>query len=473
MQRSVRIRAAIFMVYAGIFASINPTPLPAQSSSSPKPDSYSANNRLPDPRFKVDILVVVAHPDDETMVTSYLAREIYDHAKRVAVVIGTRGNGGNNDVGPEQAASLADIREIEARQALGSLGITNVWFLGGSDTPSQNVLQSLETWDHGRALSRLIRIVRITRPSVILTFLPEFATGENHGDHQASGVLATEAFDLAGDPTVLSEQISPARDPDLNSNLTEALRPWQPQKIYFFSNPTHNIFDGQGPQYRSDEISPARHLSYGMLAAEAFTQHATQGGKTVERAIAGHTLSGLQEPIPLMEPVRLILGKSLVQSGVTNDVFTGVSPSFIPYRRAPGYTQVVHSEPVLELGDPWNFYHKFWQAHGLEHLANLVPPEISIHVAGTLILPLEIENPLDTPIHVAFSVQAPDGWTVKPTESATVAPLDRYYLRVRAVAPAAKSPGWQNVTVSAVSDGKNIGTVPIRVELTNNWVAPQ
>ncbi len=174
-----------------------------------------------------------------------------------------------------------------------------------------------------------------------------------------------------------------------------------------------------------------------------------------------------------MEPVRLILGKSLVQSGVTDDVFTGVSPSFVPYRRAPGYTQVVHSEPVLELGDPWNFYHKFWQAHGLEHLANLVPPEISIHVAGTLILPLEIENPLDTPIHVAFSVQAPDGWTVKPTESANVAPHDRYYLRVRAVAPAAKSPGWQNVTVSAVSDGKNIGTVPIRVELTNNWVAPQ
>jgi len=146
MQQSVRIQAAIMTVYAGFFASLNQTQLPAQSSSSPKPDSYIANNRLPDPRFKVDILVVVAHPDDETMVTSYLAREVHDHAKRVGVVIGTRGNGGNNDVGPEQAASLADIREIEARQALGSLGISNVWFLGGSDTPSQNVLQSLETW---------------------------------------------------------------------------------------------------------------------------------------------------------------------------------------------------------------------------------------------------------------------------------------------------------------------------------------
>ena len=85
-----------------------------------------------------------------------------------------------------------------------------------------------------------MRIVRITQPSVILTWLPDFTTGENHADHQASGVLATEAFDLAGDPTAFPEQVSPAANPDKNMNLTEGLRPWQPQKIYYFYNPTHD-----------------------------------------------------------------------------------------------------------------------------------------------------------------------------------------------------------------------------------------
>ncbi len=210
---------------AGLLAALGSSAAWAQSASDAKPDSYRDNNRPADPRFKADILLVVAHPDDEVMATAYLAREIYDNHKRVAVVYQTAGDEGNNDVGPEQAAALGDIRQIEGRRAVGSLGITNVWFLGGHDTVSQNVLTSLEHCGHGRCLDELVRIVRITQPSVILTWLPDFATGENHADHQASGVLATEAFDLAGDPTVLSEQVSPASNPDKNANLTEGLRP--------------------------------------------------------------------------------------------------------------------------------------------------------------------------------------------------------------------------------------------------------
>ena len=242
--------AAGFALGAAILAALCTHPALAQNTVDTKPDSYLLNNRPSDPRFKADILVVVAHPDDEVMVSAYLAREIFDNGKRVAVVYETDGDGGNNDVGSEQAAALGDIRQIEGRRAVGSLGITNVWFLGGHDTPSQNVLTSLERCSHGRCLDELVRIVRITRPSVILTWLPDFTTGENHADHQASGVLATEAFDMAGDPTVLSEQISPAANPDKNGNLTEGLRPWQPEKLYFFYNPTHNIFAGRGRSTR-------------------------------------------------------------------------------------------------------------------------------------------------------------------------------------------------------------------------------
>jgi LmbE family N-acetylglucosaminyl deacetylase len=467
--------AAGFVLGAAILAASCSSPAMAQNTADAKPDSYLLNNRPGDPRYKADILVVVAHPDDEVMVSAYLAREVFDNGKRVAVVYETDGDGGNNDVGPEQAAALGDIRQIEGRRAAASLGITNVWFLGGHDTPSQNVLTSLERCSHGRCLDELVRIVRITRPSVILTWLPDFATGENHADHQASGVLATEAFDMAGDPTALSEQVSPATNPDKNGNLTEGLRPWQPQKLYYFYNPTHDIFAGQGPQYSSQELSPSRHLSYGTLAAQAFAYHLTQGGTKIADEIANNTLGSSTGEISkiVTEPVRLILGKSFVPSGVTDDVFAGIVSGGVPYQRAPGFTATRHSEPSLEIGDPWRYYHQFWQAHGLDHLQSLVPLEISVHVDGTLAIPLVIDNPLDTAIDVSFSVAAPDGWKVTPVAAASVAPHVEYYLRILAAAPATKVPGWQQFTVLARSGNKTIGSVQIRAELSSGWVAPQ
>jgi LmbE family N-acetylglucosaminyl deacetylase len=459
---------------AGLLVALGSSVTGAQNTTDSKPDSYRANNRPPDPRYKADILLVVAHPDDEVMATAYLAREIYDNHKRVAVVYQTSGDEGNNDVGPEQAAALGDIRQIEGRRAVGSLGITNVWFLGGHDTVSQNVLTSLEHCGHGHCLDELVRIVRITQPSVILTWLPDFATGENHADHQASGVLATEAFDLAGDPTVFSEQVSPASNPDKNMNLTEGLRPWQPQKIYYFYNSTHDISTGQAPQYSSQEISPSRHVSYGMLAAEVFTYHLSQGGTKIVNEIAGNTLGSSAGIAKIATgPVQLIFGKSLVPSAVTDDVFTAVVPDGIAYHRVPGFTAPRHLEPTCEIGDPWSYYHKFWQAHGLDHLGSIVTIEVSIHVDGTLVIPLIVENPLDSAIDATFSVKAPDGWKVTPVAPASIAPHTQYYLRVLAAAPATKLPGWQQFAISAESGHKNIGTIPIRVELSDGWVAPQ
>ncbi len=186
-----------------------------------------------DERYKADILVMVAHPDDEAAVTPYVARALDEH-KRIAVVFGTRGSSGSNEAGAEQAAALGAVREIEARNALTTLGITSVWFLSGKDTASQNVLQSLANWDHGETLEQLVRLVRLTRPEVILTFLPGTFIGEDHGDHQASGVLATEAFDLAGNPAVFPEQI--AGPMKRLEPLLENLRPWQVKKIYYFAD---------------------------------------------------------------------------------------------------------------------------------------------------------------------------------------------------------------------------------------------
>jgi uncharacterized membrane protein len=109
----------------------------------------------------------------------------------------------------------------------------------------------------------------------------------------------------------------------------------------------------------------------------------------------------------------------------------------------------------------------------LDHLASLVPSEISVHVDGVLTIPLVIENPLDSAIKVTLSVKAPDGWKVSPIAPMSVAPHSRYNLRVQATAPATKLPGWQQFEVTATTGNESIGTVPIRVELSTGWVAPQ
>src|SRR5713101_5697009 len=82
-----------------------------------------------DDRYKADILLIVAHPDDDSLAAPYLAKAIYEEHKHVSVIYGTRGNAGGNAVGNEQAASLGAVREIEGRRALASMGILDVWYL--------------------------------------------------------------------------------------------------------------------------------------------------------------------------------------------------------------------------------------------------------------------------------------------------------------------------------------------------------
>src|SRR6266850_1887572 len=334
---------------------------------------------LPDERYKADMLLVVAHPDDEGAATPYLARALDDH-KRVAVVFGTRGSSGANEAGAEQAAALGDIREIEARNALATLGITNVWFLGGKDTASQNVLQSLANWGHGPWLEQLVRLVRLTRPEVILTFLPGTFIGEDHGDHQASGVLATEAFDLAGDPAVFPEQV--AGPTKRLEPFFENLRPWQVKKIYYFPDAEReDIFRGKGPEYSVKDISKSSKQPYWRMALDSFRSHQTQAKSFLDR------LSQMDEAqIEKMatsdggwtDAQHFVLGKSLVGGSASGDIFEGVTPAAIPFARPEFLPEPSRPDLSVELDGPWTYYAEFRRAHGLTHLPHPEPPEIAL-----------------------------------------------------------------------------------------------
>jgi LmbE family N-acetylglucosaminyl deacetylase len=321
-----------------------------------------------DPRYKADVLLVVAHPDDDVVIGGYLARISLDEHKRVAVVYCTNGDGGGNSVGWESGAALGQMREQEARRALASIGIENVWFLEGHDTPGQNVLRSLDHWNHGLALDEVVRLVRITRPDVILTWLPAYVVGENHEDHQAAGVLATEAFDDAGDPLQFPEQVSPPRDRFGMANMTEGLRPWQPKKIYYFTDAFEvfgpywhdasirspfrkSIVEGAGPSYESTTISSSKQKSYAQIAAEMQTFYQTQEGQLGADALKSGNLKNWEYPDPL------IFGKSLVGGSRTGDVFEDVTLDPIVFHK-PEREGLQDSEPrlSLEIGDPWRFY---------------------------------------------------------------------------------------------------------------------
>ena len=436
----------------------------------------------PDERYKVDILVVVAHPDDEGAVTPYLARAIYDLHKSVAVVFGTRGGSGGNDYRREHGPAMADVREIEARQACAKLGIDKVWFLGGKDTASQNVLNSLANWGHGQSLEEMVRIVRLTRPEVIITWLPGIFIGENHGDHQAAGVLATEAFDLADDSTAFPAQLAGASK-RLEPYL-ENLTPWQPKKIYYFSDAQDSKqFAGKGFAYSVREVSPSQKRPYWLLALRAAEPHQTQFPDEIHRwsSLSDEEIQkAMSDPTKLWwsEPETLIFGKAMIPARPTDDPFVGIEGS-VDYHTELRTTVIGRETHRIELrmGGPWDFYREFRKRHNLEKLPEAATPEIAIKSGTTLMIPLIVEHSPATGANaLMISVDVPQGWRVESGAGNFRLPLEKLTtLRVDIAVPAlaadeAKAKGTQNVTVRAELEGKPIGDVKLKVQLVSGGV---
>lgn len=474
-------KMSVFLLFAAV--SISPSwiggqnaPAGEQAASAATSNSDSANpgpaNPGPDDRFKADILLIVAHPDDEQGVTGYLARAMDEH-KRVAVLWGTRGDTGGDQVGWAKETALGAEREIEARNAVGSLGITNVWFIGAPNTPSQDVLWSLEKWNHGAALEQAVRIIRLTRPEVIISLLPDYYTGENHGDHQAAGVIATEAFDMAGDPTKFPEQIVAPSIRTSNFMGTEGLRPWQPDKIYYSANPAVDFAGAQGPSYSLTDVSPSRHETYCQIHLESLNFHLTQGGG---RAAAA--LEAIKEGKTTQQcrPVHLILGKSLVGGSVTGDVFEGITSDPAAFVPVKGYQPETHTGLSLELGAQFAFYRNFWAAHNIERIANLMPvQEMGVTPGGSLPVPLLLQNYTDNSASVDLTADLPSGWTQSAGDGKyPVEAHDQYPVEAILTAPAQGKVGdWQQITWHARSAGQEIGTVTVKVYLEGHPGMPQ
>lgn len=449
MRRSMATRLFVCALFAGLAQAA----LWSQSQNAPALPP-------PDDRYKADILLVVAHPDDDTGVLNYITRASLDEGKKVAVIFSTRGNSGGNAVGMEQAKAMADEREMEARRSLAVSGITNVWFLHGSDTATQDVLHSLETLGHGEALDEVVRLVRLTRPEVILTWMPAYVAGENHGDHQASGVVATEAFDMAGDPTVFPEQVNAPRQYSNINNYGEGLHPWQVKKLYYFSDASHQDFLAHhGPTYLATDVSRSKGVPFATLNKQAWNSYATQTDPQLDYFVN--------------MPDHLVLAKSLVtSSSVEADVWDGINSTPIAYTPPPGYRPPPSASVSMELGGPWAFYQQFYVAHGLTSALSFVKPQAALSSDHSLWVPLLLHNDTSDTRDLVLHASLPDGWTPAIKDKTYhVAPHSAYPAQLFLTAPVSKTDAPpQELRWTLLDGGKQVGEASVEVYPEYNGV---
>ena len=371
---------------------------------------------------------------------------------------------------------MADVRETEARQACAKLGIDKVWFLPGKDTASQNVLNSLANWGHGESLEELVRIVRLTRPEVILTWFPGIFIGENHGDHQAAGVLATEAFDLAADPVQFPAQLAGASK-RLEPYL-ENLTPWQPRKIYYFSDARdQKQFAGKGFAYSVREISPSQRKPYWLLALDAAKPHMTQFPEDIQRISALgdaeiEKLMGDPNNLWWSEPETLIFGKSAVLASPGDDVFSGVTPKSVPDVKTHGAAaDVARQDGTVRLSGPWGYYDCFRLAHELAGLPAAREPELGIKAGTSFYIPFVVNHYGENEERVKIEVEKPKNWSVTYGEGTLLLPAEHSTeLRVEILTPELskdelKASQPQTVTVRCLRERKEAREIRLRVQL--------
>ena len=163
-------------------------------------------------------MMTTAHPDDEN--NGMLAYYAHGMGFRTALVSATRGEGGQNEIGPELFEALAVLRTEELLAAHRFDGAEQYFTRAVDFGYSFSIEETLEKWGKQEILGDYVRMIRTIRPDVIVGFVFDGAGGGQH--HQASSRLTAEAFRAAADPKAFPEQIQ-----------KEGLRPWQAKKFYY------------------------------------------------------------------------------------------------------------------------------------------------------------------------------------------------------------------------------------------------
>jgi LmbE family N-acetylglucosaminyl deacetylase len=218
-----------------------------------------------------------AHPDDEN--NALLVMLNRGLGFRTALATATRGDGGQNEIGPEISEALGVLR-TEELAAMHRFDGAEQYFTRAVDFGfSFSIEETFEKWGRDEITADYVRLIRMIRPDVIVGLRPDGAGGGQH--HQASTVISRDAFKAAGDPTRYPEQIK------------AGLQPWQPRKYYYtrFGGPADA--SGKVVSVNLATYDPLIGRTYIEIGADARSMHKCQGmGQTL--ALPGPATSSFE-----------------------------------------------------------------------------------------------------------------------------------------------------------------------------------
>jgi LmbE family N-acetylglucosaminyl deacetylase len=251
--RMVPIRRVVLGVAVVMTAALALT-FPARAQGVPALDDAISGLGVP-----MRVLVIAAHPDDEdTQLITWLARGRHVETAYLSL---TRGDGGQNLLGNELGEALGAIRteELLAARRLdrGRQYFTRAYDFGFSKSADE----TFRHWPRDSILRDVVTVVRSFRPHVIVAMFSG-TPRDGHGHHQASGILAREAYDLAGDTVRFPR------------SATEGQGGWTPLKFYrgaWTAAPTDPVV-----RINVGEFDPMIGRSYAEIAAESRSQHKSQ-----------------------------------------------------------------------------------------------------------------------------------------------------------------------------------------------------
>ncbi len=240
------------------------------NASAQSPRNYNSTDislRLKKLNILGSVLYVAAHPDDEN--TSAIAYFANGELLRTGYLSATRGDGGQNLIGPEIREGLGLIRTQELLAARridhGEQFFSRAVDFGYSKHPDE----TFNKWNKVEVLSDFVKVFRQFRPDVVITRF-NMQPGVTHGHHTASAILANEAFQISGDSSVFKDQLN-------------ELDPWQPSKIiwntsWWFYQRSGQEFDTVGlNKINVGAFSPFLGKSFTEISAQSRSMHKSQG----------------------------------------------------------------------------------------------------------------------------------------------------------------------------------------------------
>ncbi len=210
------------------------------------------------------VLYVAAHPDDENnSFLPYLAKE---RNFRTAYLSLTRGDGGQNLIGPEQGIELGLIRTQELLAARRIDGAEQYFSSAYEFGFSKTFDETLRFWNRQKVLSDIVWVIRKFQPDIIINRFPGDSRA-GHGNHSGSAILSQEAFAAAADPNRFPDQ------------LKQGVTVWQAKRLLW------NTFNFGGANTTSEnqlKIDAGVYNSmlgrnYGEIGGEARSMHKSQG----------------------------------------------------------------------------------------------------------------------------------------------------------------------------------------------------